>query len=182
MKLRKSDLWKLQDEVYKSRRGDYQLVVTDNGVNVIVWTPTPMDDSKRDQLVMEEIELSKHGRLNRHPWWQDEPEDFVWQYALLYQELFSLMWLHERSDRHNIVVNKHCCLTMVQYNNGVLHAYSRSTDMRNGYYSDHRVLDYLAQTINQRRPDCKVDKIVWYIAVPHEYVNAGIARLKEEDK
>lgn len=168
-------------QVFSSRRGDYQLLRASPDENTLSWTPKPLGVSKRDIGVISEIEAALNDKLDTHPWWKDEPRDFIQNYTLLYKELFSLGWLYQAEDRHNIVTNKYCCLTLVQYNNGILHAYSRSTDMKNGYFSDRRVLDYLAQKINELRPDCKVEKIVWYLAVPHEYVLSGIARLKEKD-
>lgn len=177
--IKRDNLWRHSPKVYKSRRGDYTLMVTDTGFNIMTWVPTKPDFTTRiNKGVFDEIDNSLRGILSVHPWWQDEPFDFVMHYQNLYVELFKLEWLHKPSDRHNVVVNKHTCLTLVQYNNGTLHGYSRSTDMRNGYFADQTVLNQLAFYINTRRPDCKVDKIVWYLAVPHMYVEKGLARLK----
>ena len=169
--------WEAFKETYKSRRGDYRLI---NTPNPLIWEPEPLGTSKRDLGVMSEIEYAVQSKLAEHPYWQDEPKEFIDDYTSLYQELFGLAWLYNKEDRHSIVANTKCCMTLVQYNNGILHAYSRSTDMRNGYFSDKKVLDYLASYINKYRPDCKVEKIIWYLAIPHEYVEKGIARLKEE--
>lgn len=169
-------------EIYTSRRGNYQLVefpFAIQNASLLEWKPEPLGDSKRDLEVMDEIRYARQGRLAEHRYWANEPKSFVDEYSKLYTELFELNWLHKKEDRHNIVVNSACCLTLVQYNNGVLHAYSRSTDMRNGYYSDKLILDYLAQTINTERRDCEVIKISWQLAVPHVYVHPGIARLQE---
>lgn len=165
----------LSNKVLTSRRGDYQLnVMTENP---IIWTPEALGTTRRDLGVMSEIDFALKHKLDQHEYWQDEPKEFIDEYTKLYNELFGLAWLKKSADRHNIVVNPACCMTLVQYHDGVLTAYSRSTDMRNGFYSDKKVLDYLATTINNTRPDCKVEKIVWYLACPHTYVNKGIARL-----
>lgn len=162
------------EEVFKSRRGDYRLV----DVDLVKWIPEPLGKTKRDVLVKLEIAYALENNLANHPYWVDEPREFIDAYTELYQTLFSLMWLHEPSSRQNIVVSAKCCVTLVQYNNGVLHCYSRSTDMKNGYYSDRKMLNYLAEHINEYRPDCKVDSISWYFACPHIYTEAGIARRK----
>lgn len=173
------DLFEVLEPEYPSRRGPYKLVrlntVQDNAA--LVWTPEPLGVSKRDLGVMSEIQAAKHDKLAEHPYWFDEPLEFVKEYTKFYNELFELNWIYSREARHNIVVNPVCCLTMVQYHDGTLHAYSRSTDMRNGYHSDKQVLNFLAQTINALKPECRVDKIVWYLAIPHVYTNKGIARL-----
>jgi hypothetical protein len=175
----------LSTQVYKSRRGDYRLATfppTIGDANLLVWLPSPLKDTDRDIDVIAEVKYAQEGRLADHPYWKDEPIEFVNEYSKFYVELFGLKWLHEKDDRHNIVVNSTCCLTLVQYNNGILHAYSRSTDMRNGYFSDRILLNYLAEVINEMRPDCEVEAIQWYLAVPHVYVNKGIARLQEGNK
>lgn len=173
---------------YKSRRGDYQMTKLTEPSNLtnstLSWYPVRLyPEEKRDHGVITEIIFAATNILAHHPYWKDEPQDFIDEYTKFYNEAFGLKWLKNPEDRHNIVVNPICCLTLIQYHNGTLHAYSRSTDMKNGYYSDKRVLDYLAQTINEKRPDCTVDKIVWYMAIPHVYVKKGIARLntKEEE-
>ena len=169
--------------VYKSRRGDYQLTKFDEALqedSTLVWTPEPINVGKaRHGMVKLEIKLAMDNRLSEHPYWHNEPKEFVDEYTNFYNKLFGLNWLHKPEDRHNIIVNDKCCLTLVQYNNGTLHAYSRSTDMRNGYHADKVILDYLAHVINDCRPDCWVNKIVWYLAVPHQYVKDGMARLNE---
>lgn len=174
-----NDLFVVTDEVYESRRGPYQLVklkaIPKN--SALVWEPVPLGTSKRDVGVMTEILYAKEHRLEQHQYWLDEPMDFVQEYTEFYNELFSLNWLHSKEARHNIVVNETCCLTLVQYHNGTLHAYSRSTDMRNGYHSDKQVLNFLAQTINALKPEYHVDQISWYLAIPHVYTEKGIARL-----
>jgi len=144
----------------------------------MVWPVKELPNSDRLTDVIMEVVFAKEGRLGDHPYWKDEPIEFIDHYTQFYRELFGLEWLHEKEDRHNLVVNANCCLTLVQYNNGALHAYSRSTDMKNGYFSDRLLLNYLAEVINQKRPDCHVDRICWYLAVPHVYVEPGIARLK----
>jgi len=168
------------DKIYNSRRGKYQLtqfteLLQEN--SALVWKPEPLPTSVRATLVRDEISAAFLDYLDVHPFWKDEPKEFVDEYTKFYKELFGLDWLHNPEDRHNIVANKTCCLTVVQYHDGVLHAYSRSTDMRNGYYADKLILDYLAECIGSSRPDCKVEKICWYLAVPHVYVQKGIARL-----
>lgn len=176
---------KFAPQVYESRRGPYQIVElppTIGDANLLVWMPMELGSSERADKVRMEVDYAKLRILAEHPYWKDEPLDFINEYSKLYRELFGLKWLHKKEDRHNIVVNPVCCMTLVQYNNGTLTAYSRSTDMRNGYFSDRLILDYLAETINRERPDCKVDKIVWYLAVPHVYLHKGIARLQEETK
>lgn len=166
-------------EIYQSRRGDYQLVKIDNPM---VWIPTPLGDSEREIDVMAEVKYAQWGKLVDHKYWENEPIEFVKQYEEFYVELFDLQWLHSREDRHNVVVNRDCCLTLVQYHHGTLYAYSRSTDMRNGYHSDKLILEHLAEVINEKRPDCPVLMISWYLAVPHVYVEKGIARLLEVKK
>ena len=171
-------------QVCKSRRGDYKVVafpwvITD--ASVLQWVPKPLGNSDRDIAVSAEVEYARDGRLADHPYWKDEPTEFINEYSKLYVELFDLKWLHNPEDRHNVVVNAACCLTLVQYNNGILHVYSRSTDMRNGYFSDKLILNYLANVINRDRPDCQVKKIYWYLAIPHVYVKPGLARLLEVD-
>ena len=170
--------YKILDQIYKSRRGDYRMAAFDGPSNVVAWLPKPLGLEPRDVMVMSEVSFAKQNKLAEHPWWADEPQDFIEQYTKLYQELFRLEWLSSSTSRHNVVVNATTCLTLIQYHNGILHAYSRSTDIRNGYYSDKLVLDYLAEVINEKRPDCKVELIEWYLAVPHAYVEKGIARLK----
>ncbi len=163
-----------------SRRGNYNIVKLDE--NPIIWIPELLDLSNKRHLdVIAEVRHAKFGKLAAHPYWKDEPIEFINHYQDFYTELFSLKWLHKRTDRHNIVVNPNCCLTLVQYENGRLTAYSRSTDMRNGYHSDRLILNLLADVINQERPDCKVHEIVWYIAIPHIYEEKGIARLIDKE-
>lgn len=175
----KKEMWLVENIKRESRRGDYNLVTN---TNLIEWEPKPLGTTIRELMVKEEILHAKIHKLGSHPYWADEPEEFIEEYAKLYRELFKLEWLHEASDRHNLVVNKYCCVTLVQYHNGKLICYSRSTDMRNGYYSDKLMLDYLAEVINEFRPDCKVEKIIWFLACPHLYVKKGIARLGKEDE
>lgn len=169
-------LYVLDKQIYHSRRGDYQMAILDD--RLLEWAPAEMTENRRDKAVVSEIEYAQNNRLDEHPYWHDESVEFVMEYTSFYKTLFGLIWLKDRYSRNNIVVNSDCCLTSVQYHNGVLHAYSRSTDMRNGYFSDKRVLDYLAQTINSMRPDCLVEKIQWYLACPHIYIKEGIARRK----
>lgn len=173
------DLFEVLEPAYPSRRGAYKLVRfnTMQDDSTLVWKPQPLGNSKRDINIMSEILYAKENRLAQHPYWFDEPLEFIQEYTKFYNELFSLNWICSKEARHNIVVNPTCCLTLVQYNNGTLHAYSRSTDMRNGYHSDKQVLNFLAQTINALKPEYHVDKIVWYLAIPHVYTTKGIARL-----
>ncbi len=167
-------------EGLSSRRGNYNLVILTQ--NPLVFIPEPLDLSKtRHQAVIAEVWQAVLKKLRYHPYWENEPLEFVKYYEDFYNELFSLEWLHRPQDRHNIVVNKNCCLTMVQYHLGKLIAYSRSTDMRNGYFSDKLILRYLAETINRNRPDCKVDIIEWHLAIPHVYEEKGIARLLDKE-
>lgn len=181
--IERDDLWKLKEKVYSSRRGDYQLMSTESGLNVVTWSPLQPDfETRFEKGVTDEFLFAQEGRLIQHPWWQDEPYDFVMNYQVLYNELRSLNWLYKPDDRHNLVVNKYTCLTLVQYHAGVLYGYSRSTDMRNGYFADQTVLNRVAHFINTYRPDCKVNKVVWHLAVPHMYVKKGIARLDKENK
>lgn len=169
----------------KSRRGLYNQVEVSQGLhtNNVVWEPEPLDEySGRARAVRLEVSSSKVNALQHHPYWENEPKEFVDEYQKFYNKLFSLDWLNGKHDRHNIVVNEKCCLTLVQYHNGTLYAYSRSTDMRNGYMSDGLILDYLAECINKDKPECKVDVINWTLAIPHEYVEPGIARLKKDEE
>jgi len=173
--------YKLENEVLNSRRGKYQVTKLD--ANPMIWHPETLDPSiMRHQEVMVEISYANEGRLADHRYWQNEPTWWINQYQAFYSDLFSLLWLHKNEDRHNIVVNADCCLTLVQYHNHRLIAYSRSTDMKNGFYSDKLVLDYLAEYINRSRPDCRVNSIEWYLAVPHTYEAKGIARLIKTDE
>ena len=173
--------YKLDNRVLKSRRGDYRLVDLES--NPIIWYPETLVPSiQRHQAVMNEVQCALDGKLELHKYWENEPLGFIRRYQDFYQQLFRLEWLHEKDDRHNIVVNEFCCLTLVQYHNGKLIAYSRSTDMRNGYHSDKLLLDYLAMHINMLRPDCRVNGIEWYLAIPHVYQEKGIARLIKTDE
>jgi hypothetical protein len=173
--------YKLENEILKSRRGDYQVATLD--ANPVIWTPEPLNARiPRHRDVMNEVQCAIDYKLDLHKYWENEPIGFVRRYQDLYQQLFRLDWLNDKDARHNIVVNEYCCLTLVQYHNGNLFAYSRSTDMRNGYFSDKLLLNYLAQHINQHRPDYIVEKIVWYMAIPHAYIKTGIARLLENEE
>lgn len=168
----------ISDLLYNSRRGKYRLVDLPN--NPIIWKPSFSGSTTRDLMVIDEVKAAFNNTLNKHPYWNNEPQQFIDEYTSFYVEVFDLKWLNNLEDRHNIVVNKKCCLSLIQYNNGVLTAYSRSTDMRNGYFSDKQVLEYLAYTINKLRPDCPVNTIVWYLAIPHVYEAKGIARLENK--
>lgn len=173
--------YKLENEALNSRRGKYQVASLE--ANPIIWTPDLISARiPRHKDVIEEVDYAVNERLHLHKYWFDEPDYFIKEYQSFYRKLFSLSWLHRKEDRHNIVVNENCCLTLVQYHNGNLIAYSRSTDMRNGYFSDKILLNYLAMQIGVWRPDCKVDKIIWYMAIPHVYEEKGIARLLETDE
>lgn len=173
--------YKLGNETLKSRRGDYQLALLDT--NPIIWTPKPIDlETQRHRDVSDEITYALIGRLGEHKYWANEPLDWIKAYQDFYIELFKLNWLHERDDRHNIVVSPTCCLTLVQYHNHRLIAYSRSTDMRNGYFSDRLLLNFLAAHIKTVRPALEVKEIVWFIAIPHVYHKEGIARLLDTDE
>lgn len=173
--------YKLDNRVLNSRRGKYQVASLE--ANPMIWTPDLINARiPRHRDVMNEVQCALDGKLELHKYWENEPLGFIRRYQDLYRQLFRLEWLHEKEDRHNIVVNEFCCLTLVQYHNGKLIAYSRSTDMRNGYFSDKILLNYLAQWINIYRPDCKVERIIWYMAIPHVYQEKGIARLIKTDE
>jgi len=173
--------YKLELMSLNSRRGNYTPVILEE--NPLIWEPVPLDESiQRTKDVFEEIAHAQFGILNRHKYWKDEPFQFVRAYEDFYTNLFSLKWLHKNEDRHSIISNADCCLTLVQYHNHRLIAYSRSTDMRNGYFSDKIVLEYLAQQINSMRSDCQVHSIEWYLAVPHVYDQKGVARLLEGEE
>jgi hypothetical protein len=182
MKSNSAKKWSLHTTILPSRRGDYKVATIDSFItnNMFSWTPKPLSNSKRDNGVKSEIQYAIDNKLKDHFYWENEPIEFVNEYQQFYKQLFSLSWLHNSTDRHNIVVNPITCLTLVQYHNGILYAYSRSTDMKNGYYSDKKVLDYLAEVINRDKPEFKVKEINWFLAIPHEYVNPGIARLIRE--
>jgi len=168
--------YKLELMSLDSRRGKYTSAILES--NPIIWTPEPLDiTNPRHRDVISEIQFAFDGVLHQHKYWANEPKRWIYQYQNFYHDLFKLAWLNENADRHSLVVNIHCCLTLVQYHNHRLIAYSRSTDMRNGYFSDKLVLDYLAEIINKARPDCQVTSIEWYLAVPHVYNEKGIARL-----
>ncbi len=170
--------YKLELTSLNSRRGKYTPTLLEE--NPLIWKPERLLLSiKRHADVIEEVADALANKLHLHKYWYDEPIDFVAHYQYFYKELFSLKWIHKNEDRHNIVVNAFCCLTTIQYHNHRIIAYSRSTDMRNGYFSDKLLLNYLAQYINTVRPDCEVKVIEWYLAVPHVYDEKGVARLKE---
>ena len=172
--------YKLELKSLNSRRGRYTPVILES--NPLIWEPTRLDTRiPRHRDVMDEVSYAMSNRLFEHKYWKDEPMVFVQNYADLYKELFSFKWLHKNEDRHNIVVNQHCCLTLVQYHNHRLIAYSRSTDMRNGYFSDQLLLNLLASEINFIRPDCEVKTIEWYLAIPHVYDQKGVARLLDKE-
>lgn len=172
--------YKLIDVPLPSRRGNYNLAILDS--NPLRWEPVPLDmNNERVLEVIREVWFAQNKQLEYHKYWQNEPVEFIQAYQSFYAELFSLEWLHKNEDRHNIVVNKDCCLTLVQYTNHKLIAYSRSTDMRNGYHSDRLLLNYLAQQINSERPDCQVITIEWHLAIPHVYLKKGIARLEDKE-
>lgn len=173
--------YKLENPTLNSRRGKYHTATLQN--NPLKWTPVPIDlTNPRHKDVTDEIRYSIMNRLSDHKYWANEPTWWINEYQKFYTELFGLNWLHENADRHNVVVNKHCCLTLVQYHNHKLTAYSRSTDMRNGYFSDKLILDYLAHYINSVKPELAVTSIEWFMAVPHAYTEKGIARLIEKDE
>jgi hypothetical protein len=170
--------YKLEEPTLDSRRGKYNVVSLDQ--NPIMFEPRLLNIGiSRHRDVVEEVEYALHDTLATHKYWENEPIEFVRQYQDFYKKLFSLDWIHENEDRHNIAVNAHCCLTLVQYHNHRLIAYSRSTDMKNGYFSDQLLLRYLAMCISDTRDDCKVDMIEWHLAIPHVYEKKGIARLTE---
>lgn len=172
---------KLKSPTLNSRRGRYNVV--ELAANPLIWSPRILSiDNPRHIAVLAEIRYAKEGRLADHPYWDNETPHFVLAYQNFYREIFALHWLHENDDRHNIVVNSQCCLTMIQYHNHKLIAYSRSTDMRNGYFSDKLILDAIAEHITKVRPDCDVREIEWYMAIPHVYENPGIARLLRKDE
>lgn len=169
------------DTILPSRRGPYRLTANNAVDRVYEWTPKPLNNSNRANMVKQEIEDAFNWNLGNHPYWANEEDEFVNDYSWLYRDLFKLEWLEGPADRHNVVVNQYCCLTLVQYHNGILHAYSRSTDMKNGLHSDKLVLEYLAEVINEKRPDCPVHTISWTLAIPHVYEKPGIARLLHKE-
>lgn len=163
-----------------SRRGKYQVVRP--RWNPQIWEPRLLDPAiPRHVDVMDEVEFAISGKLHEHKYWQDEPISFINEYQKFYRKLFSMNWIGKNTDRHSIVVNRNCCLTLVQYHDHRLIAYSRSTDVRNGYYSDRLILEYLAQMISTN-PQFKVEQIIWFMAVPHVYKEKGIARLKKDEE
>jgi len=172
--------YKLEYPTLDSRRGKYNTVVLIT--NPLSWKPKALDYlNARHRAVIDEVAYAQSGKLHTHMYWVNEPKRFILAYQLFYNKLFSFDWLHKNEDRHNIVVSADCCLTLVQYHNHKLIAYSRSTDMRNGYFSDRLLLNLLAEHITQDRPDCRVDLIEWHIAIPHIYEKQdGVARLLEE--
>lgn len=161
------------NKVYDSRRGPFVLT----GPVVIEEIPEEFKISdKRLKDVNEEIRYSMEGRLEAHKYWADEPMEFILEYQKLYQTLFNVpTWIHYFEARHNIVVNPMTCVTLVQYFAGQLIVYSRSTDMRNGYFGDKVVIHLLRQAI--REAGYPVDSTIWIKAIPHEYTTPGIARL-----
>lgn len=171
--------YKLEEPTLDSRRGRYNVVSLDQ--NPIIWQPLSILNRKSSRLdmVISEVDYALDSRLDEHKYWVNEPLEFVEQYQEFYQMLFSLSWLNNKADRHNIMVCEDCCLTLIQYHNNRLIAYSRSTDMRNGYYSDKLLLEYLAYNITANLPDFRVDTIEWHLAIPHVYEKTGIARLTE---
>ena len=175
-------IYKLNPHSLQSRRGRYNMVEMVN-MNPVKWAPKPLNSQyERHAAVMDEILYARQGILGQHKYWADEPLTWILTYERFYAELFSLQWLNNNDDRHNLVVSAECCLTLVQYHNHRLIAYSRSTDMHNGYFSDRLILEYLAQHISKLRPDCTVTSIEWYLAIPHVYEKPGIARLLERTK
>ena len=168
-----------------SRRGMYNTIVLPS--NPIRWAPPVFDptvtiDFARRITVREEVLYAQQGRLAAHKYWANESLTWITAYEQFYTTLFSLDWINHNDDRHNLVVSAECCLTLVQYHNHKLIAYSRSTDMKNGFHSDKLILEYLAEQITKFRPDCQVTMIEWYLAVPHIYKRPGIARLLERTK
>lgn len=174
--------YKLEELTLQSRRGDYNTVKL--VVNPLRFTPRPLKlNNPRHVAVIDEVSYAAMHRLGDHKYWLNEPTHWIQTYQDFYNELFELKWLHKNEDRHSLVVSKECCLTLVQYHNHRLIAYSRSTDMRNGYFSDKLLLHLLAQHITNDRPDCQVVEIEWHIAIPHVYKNQnGVARLLERTK
>jgi len=171
--------YKLEEPTLDSRRGKYNIAILET--NPLRFAPKSLDNlNDRHRAVIDEVSYAQAGNLHLHKYWLDEPKRFIIAYQLLYTKLFSLDWIHKNEDRHNLVVNAECCLTLVQYHNHKLIAYSRSTDMRNGYFSDKLLLNLLAERITQDRPDCRVDMIEWHLAIPHVYEKQdGVARLLE---
>lgn len=171
------------NKVYKSRRGDYTL---DGVPDLMVITDPKLELAEarknrkaRVDMVASEIKMSRDGILEKHKYWKDEPLSFVVQYENFYILAWQLGWLNKPEDRHNVLVNPYTCLTLVQYHAGKLIAYSRSTDSKNGLHADKLVLLLLAEHIEEHRPDCPVNEIYWLRALPHTYVEPGIARLKD---
>lgn len=173
--------YKIRNETLNSRRGQYQLVELEN--NPLIWKPEFINNKgTRRAEVIKEVDYAQQGKLAEHKYWQDEPYEWILLYQDFYQKLFNLEWLHDNDDRHSILVSPTSCLTLVQYHDHRLIAYSRSTDMKNGYYSDKLLLEYLAYHISITRPDCEVRSIEWFMAIPHVYKKPGLARLLNLNK
>jgi hypothetical protein len=173
--------YKINSIPLQSRRGNYNLVTLP--ANPLIWEPRILDlNTPRHLDVITEVTMACNHELHLHKYWQNEPDWNIEAYQEFYTELFSLAWIIGRpADRYNIMMHPACCLTLVQFHQNRLIAYSRSTDMRNGYFSDRLVLDYLAQHINEAYPESdKITSIEWFMAIPHVYEKKGIARLSEE--
>ena len=165
-------------QVYESRRGPFFLT---EEISIEVLPDIFKISEKRLNDVKEEIEYAKKGKLKDHKYWDNEPLEFILEYQGLYQRLFNVdSWIHYKDARHNIVVNPATCVTLVQYFDGQLIVYSRSTDMKNGYFGDKVVIHLLRQAI--RTAGFVVNETLWIKAIPHEYVNKGIARLVDYEK
>jgi len=159
--------------IFKSRRGDFFLT---EDIQIEVVPEEFKITEKRLKDVKEEIQFAKEGRLEQHKYWDNEPISFTKEYEKLYQRLFDIpSWLYYTEARHNIVVNETTCVSLIQYFNGTLFVYSRSTDMRNGYFGDKVVIHLLREEI--RKVGYEVKETLWLKLIPHEYVEKGIARL-----
>lgn len=162
-------------KVYESRRGAF---VLEGSLAIEDITEKPELSDKRWKDVQDEIQYALEGKLKYHKYWQDEPISFILQYQSLYQELFTFKWLKYKDARHNVVSNRFTCVSLIQYFDGQLIVYSRSTDMANGYIGDKAMIHLLARSMKQR--GWEVNQILWIKAIPHRYVEKGIARLKEK--
>ncbi len=165
-------------KIYESRRGPFFLT---EEISIETIPETFKISEKRLNDVKEEIEYAKKNKLKDHKYWDNEPIEFILDYQDLYQKLFNVKsWIHYKDARHNVVTNPATCVTLVQYFDGQLIVYSRSTDMKNGYFGDKVVIHLLRQAI--REAGFEVNEALWIKAIPHEYVNKGIARLINYEK
>lgn len=161
------------EKIYDSRRGPFKMVAP---LSIEIIPEEFKISYKRLADVREEIEYAKQGKLADHKYWDNEPQEFTLEYQVLYQTLFDVdKWIHYKDARHNVVANPVTCVTLVQYFDGELIIYSRSTDMKNGYFGDKVVIHLLREAIREAGYPVEVTK--WLKANAHEYIEPGIARL-----